>query len=192
MFINPIPAEDLPPSLERFTKVSDPDRPGLADGDGIFVRLLANSPLAEQFVPYYEDLWLRNSLGLRTSELVRLAIATTTGCPSCLATRVPAVMKDDLTESEIGFIRQLEDGDFSPAERAAIRFALNFGGDHHAIDAEQWAELHTYYTERQVTEIAMFCASFLGMSRLAKALTVEPASCPMPGHELDALAGASS
>lgn len=191
MFIEPIPAEDLPPSLQRFTHVADPDRPGLADADGIFVRMIANSPLAEQFAPYYEDLWLRNSLGLRTSELIRLAIATTTGCPSCLATRVPAAMKDDLTESEISLIGQLDQGDFNPAERAAIRFALNFGGNHHAIDAGQWAELHEYYTERQVTEIAMFCASFLGMSRLAKALSAEPAACPVPGHELDALTNAT-
>jgi alkylhydroperoxidase family enzyme len=150
-----------------------------------WIGILANAPdHAEMFLPFYRSIRYDNRLGARLTELVRLANANTTQGESCLAGRVPTLMAGELTEAEIAAIRELDAENFSPRERAAIRFALNFGGDHHAIDAAQWDELHAVFDREELMQLCLFCAAFLGMGRLSKGVGLVNATCRLPGQRL--------
>jgi AhpD family alkylhydroperoxidase len=184
--VAPVPLERMSPYLRgQATAV----KPGGSEESRLihetWIGVLANAPEhAEMFLPFYRSIRYENRLGARLTELVRLAIANTTQCESCLAGRVPALMAGELTEDEIAAITELDEGNFSPRERAGIRFALNFGGDHHAIDATQWDELQAVFDPEELMQLCLFCATFLGMGRLAKAVGLINASCRLPGQRL--------
>lgn len=189
MHVSPVAIGDIPPTLRALAQ----PRPGMSEEAAAqheaWVGLFAHSPeQAARLLPYYFGIWHNNSLGPRLTELVRLAIANTTRCEVCLAARVPAAVEAGLSEDEISYITELDQGNFSPRERAAIRFALNFGGDHHSIDAAQWAELADVFTSPEIVELCLLCSTFLGLGRLAKAVGLVNATCTLPGSRLRALA----
>jgi AhpD family alkylhydroperoxidase len=185
MFIDPVAIDELPPSL---APLAEP-RPGASDEaaarQGAWIGLFAHSPeQAERMFEFYFRIWHENQLGPRLTELVRLAIANTTQCEMCLQARVPAAIEDGLTDDEIAYITELEASGFSARERAAIRFALNLGGDHHSIDAGQWDELAAVFETAEIVELCMMCATFLGFGRVAKAVGMVHPSCTVPGRRL--------
>jgi AhpD family alkylhydroperoxidase len=183
--VPPVPAEELPASLQHLAEPREGASEAANAQKEAWVGFFAHAPEhAERFFPYYLGIWHQNHLGARLTELVRLAIANTTQCPSCLQARIPSAIEEGLTEDEISYITELDRGDFSPRERAAIRFALNFGGDHHAIDEAQWAELKEVFSDEELVELCIFCATFLGTSRLAKSIGLVNATCTMPGRRL--------
>jgi AhpD family alkylhydroperoxidase len=181
--IIPLGVADIPAALRPYIDAVPSTAP--ADKRAIheaWLGILAHAPEhTERFLPFYFGIWRENLLGPKLTELVRLAIANTTQCPVCLLARVPAAIEAGLTEEQISYLNDLDNGGFSDRERAAIRFALNFGGDHHSIDAKQWAELNDVFTPQEVVELGLFCATFLGTGRLMKALSVIDASCAVPG-----------
>ncbi|MEA2171466.1 MAG: hypothetical protein QOF76_4766 [Solirubrobacteraceae bacterium] len=182
--IDPVAVDDMTPYMRSQAQTVKPG--GSEESRAIheaWIGILANAPEhAEMFLPFYRSIRYDNRLGARLTELVRLAIAETTQCESCLTGRVPSLMAGELTETEIAAIRELDERHFSPRERAGIRFALNFGGDHHAIDAAQWDELREVFDPEEVMQLSLFCATFLGMGRLSKAVGLINATCPLPGQ----------
>jgi AhpD family alkylhydroperoxidase len=184
--IDPVPLERMSPYLRGEASAVKPG--GSEEARLIhetWIGVLANAPEhAEMFLPFYRSIRYENRLGARLTELVRLAIANTTQCESCLAGRVPTLMAGELTEDEIAAITELDQGNFGPRERAGIRFALNFGGDHHAIDAAQWDELQAVFDPEELMQLCLFCSTFLGMGRLSKAVGLINATCSLPGQRL--------
>jgi AhpD family alkylhydroperoxidase len=162
---------DLSPELRA---LAESGRPGV---DSAFIRSLAHTPVhADRFFPFYYDLWFDNQLGPRLSELVRLAIANTTGCPLCLAGRIPEATAAGVTEDDIAQVTTAETGPFSERERAALRYAYLFGSDHHAIGQDAFEALHAHFNGQEIAELAMLCALWLGFGRMVKVFElVEPA-----------------
>jgi hypothetical protein len=82
MPIAPMPVSDLPDELRQYAEGQL--------GEAWFGFLAKAGPLAELFTPYYAALTgSTNVLGFKLAEMVRLAIATTTGCEACLSLRDP-------------------------------------------------------------------------------------------------------
>src|SRR5689334_13259791 len=135
-FVPLVAVEDLPPDLRAQYEATA--RPGLRD----FIRLMAHAP--DQFRRYndtYSALRFDNHLGARVTELVRLATAQTTRCPVCMAGRHPDAIEAGLTEELVAEIGSDQPTLMTPAEVAAVRFALKFAADHLAIDAADKAAL---------------------------------------------------
>jgi AhpD family alkylhydroperoxidase len=158
-------------------------RPGLAE----FVRVMANAePLFEAYNAAYMASRLENHLGARVTELVRLAIANTTRCQVCLAGRHPAAVAEGMDEALVESIPRLLDDDdevaadapFTPAERAAVRFALKFGTDHLSVDEGDSAALRSHFDDRQIVELALLCTMSL-MGRFSAMLGLDELSCPV-------------
>ena len=156
-------------------------RPGLAE----FVRVMAHAePLFEAYNTAYMASRMDNHLGARITELVRLAIANTTGCRVCLAGRHPAAVADGMDEELVAAIPLLQ-GDpalaaapFTPAERAAVRFALKFGTDHLSVSDSEKAALRRHFDDRQIVELALLCTMSL-MGRFSAMLGLDDAACPV-------------
>jgi AhpD family alkylhydroperoxidase len=155
-------------------------RPGLAE----FTRVMAHAePLFEAYNAAYMASRLENHLGARVTELVRLAIANTTRCQVCLAGRHPAAVAEGMDEALVESIprllsEDLSDSAFTPAERAAVRFALKFGTDHLSVDEADSAALREYFDDRQIVELALLCTMSL-MGRFSAMLGLDELSCPV-------------
>ncbi len=174
--------EQLSPAMrEQSEQAERAGRPGLAE----FARVMAHAePIFELYNTAYLASRMQNHLGARVTELVRLAIANTTSCRVCLAGRHPAAVAEGMDEELVASIPLLLEGDdtdapFTPAERAAVRFALKFGTDHLSVDESDSAALREHFDDRQIVELALLCTMSL-MGRFSAMLGLDDLSCSVP------------
>src|ERR1700727_2006235 len=123
------------------------------------VQIWAHRPaVAAAWLSALEELHLRSCLAERLRELVRLRIAGITTCQACmLARKSDAVTEDDLA----CLSASAEHPRFTPAERAALRYAELFAGDYFAIDETLFATLAEHFTTEQIVELHLYCALML-------------------------------
>jgi AhpD family alkylhydroperoxidase len=177
--------ELLSPAMrEQSDQAERAGRAGLAE----FVRVMAHAePLFEAYNTAYLASRMDNHLGARATELVRLAIANTTRCQVCLAGRHPAAVAEGMDEALVASIPLLLEGDgqeapFTPAERAAVRFALKFGTDHLSVDDGDSVALREHFDDRQIVELALLCTMSL-MGRFSAMLGLDDLSCAVGGAD---------
>ena len=180
MPIAPMPVTDLPDDLRQYA-VGDL-------GEAWFGFLAKAGPLTELFTPYYAALTSStNVLGFKLSEMVRLAIATTTGCEACLSLRDPRALDEGMDPDVITLYDELDRADFTPRERAALRYTLAFSTNHHDIGDDMWRDLKEHFTDQELVTLCLFVATFLGTSRLAHTIRLVDAHCTIPGYRLAAV-----
>ena len=125
-----------------------------------------------------ESLFHDCALPRRLQELIRLRIAFHNQCRNCMAMRYEDAIEDGVTEDLVCSLKHPEEAqDFTDADRAALRFADLFATNHLAIDDSLVEELHQYFSDRQIYEMSVSCASFVGFGRLA-AISMETDSLP--------------
>ncbi len=79
------------------------------------------------------------------------------------------------SEEQINHLADFEQrADFTPAERAALRFAERVTRDAHTVDDELWAELRKDYGEGEIVELAAAIGLFNYFNRFNDALRMEP------------------
>jgi AhpD family alkylhydroperoxidase len=116
------------------------------------------------------------TLSRRLQELIRLRIAFHNQCRYCMAARYEEAIEDGLTEDAVCALEHPQEApDLTDAERAALRFAELFATNHLAIDDALVEDLRRHFTEREIYEIGVSCACFVGFGRLA-AISSEPDS----------------
>jgi AhpD family alkylhydroperoxidase len=176
VYVDPVDPEALSPGLRAQWEQA-------SDGGKRFVQAMANAPThAERLFPYYNGIRFGTRLGPRLSELLRLAIARTTQCPTCLAGRLPAAFEEGLTEEHIDDVVSARLDRLPSREAAMVSFADKFGSDHFAIGPDDLAALYAHFDQEEVVEIGMLCAQFLGFGRLAMVLGLEDPVCAIPVH----------
>jgi AhpD family alkylhydroperoxidase len=118
------------------------------------------------------------ALPRRLQELIRLRIAFHNQCRNCMAMRYKDAVEDGVTEDLVCSLEFPEEAkDLTDADRAALRFADLFATNHLAINAPFIEELRRHFTERQIYEISISCATFVGFGRLA-AISMDTDSLP--------------
>ena len=187
MPIAPMPVEDFSPVM-----LADGRAEGLhATFTGVIGKM--GQPLADLFFPYYTALQSEeNCLGFKLTELVRLAVATTTGCEACLAYRNPLAIAEGMDENVITLFDELDRADFTDRERAAIRYTLAFCTNHHMIDDAMWNQLKALFNDQEVMTLCMFVSTFLGTGRLMHAMRLIDAHCTLPGYRLSSVVDAKA
>jgi AhpD family alkylhydroperoxidase len=148
--------DDLPPDLRAQWEATT--RPGLRD----FIRLMGHAP--DHFRRYnevYGQLRFGNHLGARVTELVRIAVAQTTQCQVCMAGRHPSAVAEGMTEDVVCQINAAHRPDMSPAENAAVTFALKFATDHQSISDADKRALREHFDPEQIVELALLCVMCL-------------------------------
>ena len=117
-------------------------------------------------------------LSPRLKELVRLRIATLNGCQTCKAARLAA---DSIPEEQALGIDAYDGSDaYTPAEKAAVRFAEQMAVDHHNIGDAEIAVLREHFDDAEILELMMMAGQYIGFGRLLAILQLETVSCPLP------------
>jgi len=151
-FVPLVPVEDLPDDLRAQWEATT--RPGLKD----FLRLMAHAP--DHFRRYnevYGLLRFDNHLGVRVTELVRIAVAQTTQCQVCMAGRYAPAVNEGMSEDVVCQINAAHRPAMTPAEDAAVTFALKFATDHASITDADKAALREHFDPQQIVELALLC-----------------------------------
>ena len=149
-FVPLLPVDELPADLREQWDATQ--RAGLRD----FIRMMAHAP--DHFRRYndtYAHLRFDNHLGPRLTELVRLAVASTTRCQVCMAGRHPTAVADGLTEELVGEIASPDQPHMTVEERVAVAFATQLATDHLAITPECLAQVRALFTPEQVVELGL-------------------------------------
>jgi alkylhydroperoxidase family enzyme len=167
---------DLPPYLKAIHDAT-PEENWLGRH---FTRAFAPHPdLVEAYQGFYYP-WHTGAAGLiepRLKELVRLRIATLNGCVLCKSVRMaPEVVREDEAASGVD---HPDAADFSPRERAAIRFAEKMAVDHHNLGDADVAEMRRHFTDAEFLELAMMAGQYIGFGRVLAMLQLEVAACPI-------------
>jgi AhpD family alkylhydroperoxidase len=145
-----VPVDELPDDLRAQWEATR--RPGLRD----FIRVMAHAPgHFRRYNDAYGPLRFDNHLGARVTELVRLAVASTTRCQVCMAGREPGAVAAGLTEDLVGEIGAPEQPHMTDGERVAVAFALKLATDHLSITPGDTAELRAHFTPEQIVELGL-------------------------------------
>ena len=80
-------------------------------------------------------------------------------------------------------IERYQQGDFTPREKLAIRYAELFALNHQALDDAFFAELHEHFSDPEILELGWYIGMCLAMGRLLATLDVGPTVCALPGAE---------
>ena len=157
--ISTVPLEEMPAELleaivrGQETRMLSSTRP---------IQVWAHRPgLALAWLELMAGFYRDSLLGERLRELLRLKIASITTCQACQLAR----KSDEVSEDDIACLA-IDSERFSPAERAALRFAELFAGDYMAIDDGHYARMSEFFSPAQVTEINLYCALMLAGGRM--------------------------
>ena len=137
------------------------------------------------FVPFYMALnGPLNVLGPKLTDMVRLALGTTSGCEACLSVRHPDALEAGMDPDVVTLFDELDRADFTDRERIAIRYALTFSTNHHDVDDAMWDELKGHFDDRELVTLCLYVSTYLGTTRLGHAIRLIDAHCTMPGYRL--------
>ncbi len=86
-----------------------------------------------------------------------------------------------LTQDMLAALPHFEQSDlFTPAEKAALKFAEMMAGNHLAIGDDLMDELKRHYSEREIMALGWRIAIFVGYGRLVYATGLESVGEPCP------------
>lgn len=157
--IPPVPLDALPAPLDAAVARGRASR---MLSSSLPAQVWAHRPeVAQAWLAALEAMHLRGVLDGRLKELARLKIASITTCKACQVAR-----KDDaVSEQDIACL-SADDARFSPAERAALRYAELFAANYMAIDDALFDELRRHFSTAQIVELNLFCALMLAGGRM--------------------------
>lgn len=149
-------------SLEAKSKKTNP-----------FFRAMAHRPeVLKTFVPFYGAVVGPGAVERRIKELVYMTCSYANECAFCSAAHAASGRKAGITDEEMQAIRTEQDGGFSEAERAAIRFARELTRS--ASAGESRAALQQHFNDEQVVEITLVAALANLTNRFNNGLRILP------------------
>lgn len=151
-------------------------------GDSTGMRVLAHRPdIVRGFVNFYWPLQTQGLLGRKLVELVRFAVAQINECQSCLSARYQDSFDEGLTEDMIAALPQAETSPlFTEREKAAIRYGQKMASDHFSVGDEDFIRLHEHFSEKEIVELCMDVAQFIGIGRTFAVLDARNTACVIP------------
>jgi uncharacterized peroxidase-related enzyme len=137
-------------------------------GDSTAMRVMAHrADILRSFAQFYWNLQMEGMLDRKLVELVRLGIAQINQCPNCLAGRYQDAIDQGFTEDLVRRLPLAEASDrFTPREKAAIAFGQKMARDHRSVTDDDFARLHQHFSEKEIVELCMLVAQFIGIGRV--------------------------
>lgn len=142
--------------------------PGATGATHLFEQFGHAPGLIEGWMAWYQPLLMGGTVPTRTKELCRLAIARRTGCHMCRGGRFPDPARTGQAVPEPLALAVLADdwSGVSPAEHAALTYAVAYWDDYDAVTDEVVAAVCDAYGTGGFLELAVAVAQFTGMGRL--------------------------
>src|ERR1035441_1613509 len=112
---------------------------------------------------------------IKLKELIIVRTSQVNVTPYCLASHTILDRGLGWTDDQLAHLADWPDrGDFTPAEKAALRLAETVTRDAHAVGDEQFAELRSFYSEGEIVELLCAIGLFNYFNRFNNALRMEP------------------
>ena len=153
-------------------------------GDATAMRALAHRPdLVRSMSGFYWPLQTQGLLSRKLVELVRLGVAQINVCRNCLAARYPDSIAEGLSEELVAELPNVESSPlFSEREKAAIRFGQKMAQDHFSVGDEDYIRLHRHFSEKEVVELCLDVAMFVGIGKLFATIDATNTACVIPAR----------
>jgi len=167
----------MPPSRSRLPIIGPIGEPRLDPVPGVkgrFNGVMAWRPeLLDAFFKFYAQVWTSGVLDMRVKDLARMKIARTIGCRLCQNTRF-VVAEGATTDDDYLGIDDVENGAYTDAEKAALRYVETFCiGAAHVTD-EMVADLRRHFSEAEIIELSVLVAAMGGFASINVALNIAP------------------
>jgi len=142
--------------------------------EGRFNGVMAWRPeLLGAFFEFYAKVWTEGILDMRVKDLCRMKIARTVGCRVCQNTRFK-IAEGHTREDDYLDIDDVEHGDYTDAEKAALRYVETFCVNAQMITDELVDELKRYFGPAEIIELSILAAAMGGFASINVALNVAP------------------
>jgi alkylhydroperoxidase family enzyme len=142
--------------------------------EGRFSGVMAWRPdLLEAFFEFYAKVWTEGVLDVRIKDLARMKIARTVGCRMCQNTRF-AVAEGHTVEDDYLDIDDVENGDYTDEEKAALRYVEAFATNAGFVTDDMVADLRRHFSEAQIVELSILTAMIGGFGSINVALNIAP------------------
>jgi uncharacterized peroxidase-related enzyme len=142
----------------------------------LFSTYAHHPPLLEANWNKVKRVMMEGILARKTKEAIALLVSQDNGCNYCVAAHTGALKMIGVADEEIERISsQLDAADFTPAERALVRFARKANSDPHRVSDEEFAALKvTGVTDAEIIEALGVMEVFTAFNKFLDVLQVEP------------------
>jgi len=142
----------------------------------LFSTYAHHPPLLEANWNKVKRVMMEGVLARKSKEAIALLVSQDNGCNYCVAAHTGALKMIGVSDEEIERISaQLDDADFTPAERALIRFARKANSDPHKVSDDEFAALKAIgVTDAQIIESLGVMEVFAAFNKFLDVLQVEP------------------
>jgi AhpD family alkylhydroperoxidase len=152
--------------------------------DTTFHRYVAHSPAAAGFYwnDFYAKLFFGGVLPVRTKEVVRLALASLSGCTFCRQGDVDSARQQGLTDEQIDGVLALDSRGLPADEQAAFDLAVRLSpfAEDQPLSDQDWLRLRTHFTDEQVAELLIVTSVLAGVGRMLSIAGFIPRTCEVP------------
>lgn len=115
------------------------------------------------------------TVSTKLKELIIVRTSQINDTPYCLASHTVLARNLGWTDDQLSNLAQWpQRGDFTPAEKAALKLAETVTRDAHSLSDEQFAELRDYYDDGEIVELLCSIGLFNYFNRFNNALQMEP------------------
>jgi uncharacterized peroxidase-related enzyme len=115
------------------------------------------------------------TVSIRLKELIIVRTSQVNETPYCLSSHTKLARSLGWSDDQLAHLADWSGrGDFTPAEKAALRLAETVTRDAHTLSDEQFAELRSFYSEGEIVELLCAIGLFNYFNRFNDALKMEP------------------
>lgn len=139
-------------------------------------RVMAHRPeIFSTMMAHFAAVLNTGTVSTKLKELIIVRTSQMNQTPYCLASHTILARNLGWTDEQLAHLSEWsERGDFTPAEKAALRLAETVTRDAHAVTDEQFAELRAHYSEGEIVELLCAIGLFNYFNRFNDALRMEP------------------
>jgi len=160
--LDPKPAAEFPELSDFFATVT-------AQGGWVpdmYLTMARNAPILRAFAELGRAVMGPGTLGTDMKALVAFVASNTAGCRFCAAHTSKQAFDAQVPLAKIALAFEHEDRpEFTPAERAALRFARDAALHPPEVEAAHFEALRTHFNEAQIVELLSVCCLFAFTNR---------------------------
>jgi uncharacterized peroxidase-related enzyme len=144
-------------------------------------RIMAHRPeIFSTMQAHFAAVLNTGTVSTRLKELIIVRTSQVNVTPYCLASHTILARNLGWTDDQLSHLADWpQRGDFTPAEKAALRLAETVTHDARDVSDEQFAELRSFYSEGEIVELLCAIGLFNYFNRFNNALQMEPT---LPGE----------
>ncbi|GAC1574522.1 MAG: hypothetical protein NVS3B24_01750 [Candidatus Dormibacteria bacterium] len=150
-----IPTEELPHDLNLMARKWI----AMENGDPNFIQTVGHVPeTLRKYIYWSSPMWRKGLVQHRIKELCRIRIANSNECRYCMTMRYETTQNQGISEELVDQLEDFENGDFTPAEKVALRYTDeiymdNITWDYDRVPDDVYAQLAEHFGPVEIIEL---------------------------------------